>query len=332
MACILVVDDRPINREFLVTLLGFIGHETLQAGDGAEALTVAVDRRPDLIITDVLMPVMDGIEFVRRLHAEPVIADIPVIFYTATYRLAEAWPMAQSCGVDTVIGKPASPQVILDAVAAKLGAQATPKPAETKVMPGMLRDRPAPAMVAGLPNLQQRLNDLHFEQGPLTASGTASLEAATTLGLRLAAVLELGLELGSEREIDRLLDAFISGAHDIMKAQFSAAGLVDRSGAVSYLVLRGLPEELQPQLAATSLAGTFATPLADGQVQRLAGADARAVLPPAHPPVHDLLLLPIRSLTCDLGWLYFANKQGATAFADEDVQIATLLATKLSLA
>ncbi|UCV21505.1 response regulator [Ferribacterium limneticum] len=332
MASILVVDDRPINREFLITLLGFVGHETLQAADGAEALALVIEHRPDLIITDVLMPVMDGIEFVRRLHADPAIADIPVIFYTATYRLAEALPMAQSCGVDTVIGKPASPQVILDAVAAKLGAQATPKSAETKGVAGMVRDRPAPAMIAGLPDLQQRLNDLHIEQGPLSASGPASLEVATTLGLRLAAVLELGLELGPERDIDRLLDIFVSAARDIMKAQFSAAGLVNRSGDVSYLVVRGLPEELQPQLAAKSLAGTFATLVADGQVQRLIGADAMAALPPAHPPVHDFLLLPIRSLTCDLGWLYFADKQGATAFADEDVQIATLLVTKLALA
>lgn len=66
MAKILIVDDRPINREFLTTLLGYRGHHLLEATDGAEALDVVRAEHPDLIITDVLMPVMDGYEFVRK--------------------------------------------------------------------------------------------------------------------------------------------------------------------------------------------------------------------------------------------------------------------------
>lgn len=65
MATILVVDDHPINREFLVTLLRYRGHSLLQAADGAEALQVARAAHPDLIISDILMPTMDGYELVR---------------------------------------------------------------------------------------------------------------------------------------------------------------------------------------------------------------------------------------------------------------------------
>jgi CheY-like chemotaxis protein len=66
MATILVVDDRPDDRQLLVTLIGYYGHRMIEAIDGAEALQLARAEHPDLIISDILMPTMDGYEFVRR--------------------------------------------------------------------------------------------------------------------------------------------------------------------------------------------------------------------------------------------------------------------------
>jgi CheY-like chemotaxis protein len=63
MAKILIVDDRPTNRQFLVTLLVYTGHHLLEAADGAAALDMARRERPDLVITDLIMPSMDGFEF-----------------------------------------------------------------------------------------------------------------------------------------------------------------------------------------------------------------------------------------------------------------------------
>src|SRR5437016_5637075 len=107
MAKILVVDDRPTNREFLTTLLGYGGHQLLEAGDGAEALALAKAQRPDLVIADILMPTMDGYELVHQLRADPDIAQTPVIFYTAHYREQEAQALARTCGVACVLTKPA---------------------------------------------------------------------------------------------------------------------------------------------------------------------------------------------------------------------------------
>lgn len=69
MATILVVDDRPSNRAYLLALIGFTGHRTLQAADGAEALALVRRERPELVITDILMPTMDGYQFVQQLRA-----------------------------------------------------------------------------------------------------------------------------------------------------------------------------------------------------------------------------------------------------------------------
>ena len=70
MATVLVVDDHPANRNLVVTLLGYRGHIVLEAGDGAEALTIARARLPGLVITDLVMPVMDGYELVRELRKD----------------------------------------------------------------------------------------------------------------------------------------------------------------------------------------------------------------------------------------------------------------------
>lgn len=121
MATILVVDDRPINRDFFAALLAYRGHHVLEAGDGAEALAVAKTSRPQLVISDILMPTMNGYEFVRRLRADPDIAGIPVVFSTANHLDREMRSMAEACGVAYTINKPAELEGVLRAVDAALG-------------------------------------------------------------------------------------------------------------------------------------------------------------------------------------------------------------------
>ena len=80
MATILIVDDHPTNRSFLATLLSYQGHRLIEAAGGAEALDLAHTERPDLVIADIVMPAMDGYEFVRQLRADPNIARTQVVF------------------------------------------------------------------------------------------------------------------------------------------------------------------------------------------------------------------------------------------------------------
>ena len=95
MAQILIAEDRAVDRRFLATLLTFHGHGVLEASDGAEALAIVLSERPHLVISDVLMPTMDGYEFVRQMRAIPAVAATPVIFYTATYHEREARALAE---------------------------------------------------------------------------------------------------------------------------------------------------------------------------------------------------------------------------------------------
>src|SRR5579862_6203232 len=105
MAKILVVDDNPVNRKLVVALLGREGHHIIEANDGADGLEAARAGNPDLVISDILMPSMDGFEFVRRLRADQRLHNVSVIFYTAHYHETEARNLAQACRVARVIVK-----------------------------------------------------------------------------------------------------------------------------------------------------------------------------------------------------------------------------------
>jgi CheY-like chemotaxis protein len=128
MATILVVDDHPTNREFLVTLLGYRGHHLPQAADGAEALQVARAAHPDLIISDILMPTMDAYELVRQLRADPDLGHLQVILSTAHYLDHEASALAHQCGVPFILPKPSEPKTVFDVVDAALGLTSSRAP------------------------------------------------------------------------------------------------------------------------------------------------------------------------------------------------------------
>lgn len=116
MAVVLVVDDRASNRELARTLLGYAGHQVIEAHEGAEALDLAHLRHPDLVLTDIMMPGMDGYELARELRAAPDTARTPIVFYTANYLEAETRPFAEACGVARVLLKSADPQVLMQTI------------------------------------------------------------------------------------------------------------------------------------------------------------------------------------------------------------------------
>jgi len=116
MATILIVDDRKLDRELLVTLLRYAQHRVLEAAGATEALRVVKSEHPDLMISDVLLPEIDGYELVRLMRADPAIVQPAVIFYTSVFNEQEARDLALECGVESVLSKPTDPKGILDAV------------------------------------------------------------------------------------------------------------------------------------------------------------------------------------------------------------------------
>jgi len=117
---ILAVDDEP----HILKLVGFSlkagGFEVIEASDGLSAIEIAEAEQPDLILMDVMMPVLDGYESCRRLKANPATANIPVVMLTAKTQLAEQ-KVGLDCGAQDYICKPFTPKDLVAQVQAFLG-------------------------------------------------------------------------------------------------------------------------------------------------------------------------------------------------------------------
>lgn len=113
---ILIVDDKPENLYMLEILLNGSGYKTISAKNGAEALGLAQSQIPDLIISDILMPVMDGYTLCRQFKKDNLLKNVPFIFYTATYTDPKDEEFGLSLGADRFILKPADPDTFLDVI------------------------------------------------------------------------------------------------------------------------------------------------------------------------------------------------------------------------
>lgn len=109
MSRILIVDDKEDNLYYLSALLSGHGYEVETAHHGAEALVRARQLTPALIISDLLMPIMDGYTLLRHWRADPGLHDVPFIVYTATYTRPEDEALAMTLGADDFILKPTEP-------------------------------------------------------------------------------------------------------------------------------------------------------------------------------------------------------------------------------
>lgn len=106
---VLIADDHSDNLLFLRKLLESIGYEVVEAENGKEALGMAQQQKPDLIISDILMPVMDGFKLCIEVKKNSNLNKIPFIFYTATYTDKKDEEFALSLGAAEFIVKPAEP-------------------------------------------------------------------------------------------------------------------------------------------------------------------------------------------------------------------------------
>ncbi|MFO1435303.1 MAG: response regulator [Gammaproteobacteria bacterium] len=130
---ILVVDDNAASLYMLMVLLPAHGHSLETAANGMEALEKLNTKNFDLIVSDILMPKMDGFEFCRTVRAEPRWTNIPFIFYTATYTSEADERFALNVGADRFLIKPMAPDLLIqnirDAYEQKKTAKPQSKPA-----------------------------------------------------------------------------------------------------------------------------------------------------------------------------------------------------------
>lgn len=290
MAKILVVDDRPLNRELLRTLLQYQAHQISEAGDGRQALSMARSEQPDLIITDIKMPGMDGYEFVQHLRADQQLADSQIIFYTASYKTREAQKMAASCRVEHILFKPCEPEQILETV-----------------------------------NLA--LKNLSLKSAP---SSDENLSLLSSASFRLTALTEVCLDLSAERNPEALLEKFCHAARELVKAEFAALVVYEpelgyytsRLDPESYQT----PAPAAKWLVQSQELFGDQKFICLNSLNREA---AQLGFPASFPPVRNLLGISLWSSSETYGWLYCINRTEAPEFDEQDRHLANSLTSQV---
>ena len=125
---VLVVDDDLDTRELYRACFDTNGYRTAEAGTGTQAIAWAIEEVPDVVLTDYLLPDVDGLEIARRLKADPRTARICILMVTG-YATPDLQRRAQALGIERVLLKPCLPQAVMREVARALGRAAQRKPA-----------------------------------------------------------------------------------------------------------------------------------------------------------------------------------------------------------
>jgi CheY-like chemotaxis protein/GAF domain-containing protein len=305
VATILVVDDHATNRKLLIALLSGDGHLTLEAVDGVDGLQMARAHRPQLIISDILMPSMDGYGFVRALRLDPELSATPVIFYTAHYHEREAQQLAQACGVNRVLVKPCPHAELLKAV--------------EQVLAGVSESKPN-AMPADFDREHLRLltDKLSERAADLSASNS-----------RFAALADLNLEIASERDLYALLDRVCAGARNLLGSHYAVLAVEDETKQAStYFTTSGIDggraAVAPPDLYRGPLGAVFSHRL-PWRWQQGDGDEVDAGFGAGYPPATAFLGVPLMTPTRVYGWLCLGGKIGATHFDSSDEKLLSTL-------
>jgi PAS domain S-box-containing protein len=313
MATILVVDHDLPSRQRFVSLLTPFGHQVMEAGDGKEGLEQARLRNPNLIITNILMPRMNGYEFVTALRKLPSLELVPVIFQSATFVDLEARSVGAACGVSLFIMKPCEPENALIIIHQALDSKVEPPAPSPSV--------PSPSDAIPL------LIDAFFEQG----------KQLDEVSVRLASLLSLGLDLAHSHGLEILLDKAGKAAKKIIGANYSGIGILAGEGTLlrSFSFFGGSPDVAAGFVGSNFSGLIFKEIVSERKARRAfdpSGEHAALELPAGHPPLRSFLGAPLRTQERVYGWIYVADKLANLEFTEEDSRILTAIAVQVALA
>jgi PAS domain S-box-containing protein len=311
MANILIVDDDPQTRQLYIALLTPYGHLVREAVDGSDGLSVAQQAMPDLILSDIVMPSMNGYEFVCSLRKLPGLGKIPVIFQSASFLDKEAHALGAKCGVYDFISKPSEPERILETVNRVLRLP-TPLAPPARLAPA--KD-PIPLLI-----------DAFHQKG-------MELDTAK---MRLSALLELGLQMSYCTAPRELLEIAAKAARKITGADYAAIGTLEE-GCPEFgsLVTSGMVAATAIKIAKPPVAGSFREIAIEKKLLRFCSREEEQcglALPPDHPPVHSFLGMPVQTGTRAYGLIYVADKLCGVEFTLEDERLLATIAAKLAIA
>ena len=292
---ILVAEDDAEARELLLLLLEGGEYSLLEAADGMEALDLLRAEQPDLLITDIVMPRMDGYELVRRLREDDSTAHTSVIFCSASYHEREVREMARSLGVQSTLAKPFDHKTVRTIVDATLAARSS------------LADTVSTPAVQVIGGAQERLSSL----------------------------VAFSRRLFGHTEAEAIVDSTCHAARDILLAQCAQLVLADDEGNRHTSTASGLSTEQVERLLRTRMytemlqslekGGCALFPMVPADTSPNGGANQPG-------DFVSMLGVPVASVSHHYGYLCVINRIGLPGFTDEDLAVARAIAAQVAVA
>ncbi len=298
---ILMVDDSPTNLLALQSILSSPDRNLVNAASGDDALRYLLDNEVAVILMDVYMPGLDGLETAELIRGRDRSRDIPIIFLTADSTGGRHLSRGYSLGAVDYIVKPIEPDILRSKVA--VFVELFKKTQEIKRQAQLLKEK-----------------NLELENANLA---------------RLKMLIDLGQELTSERDPWHVLEIFCRSARQIVEAQEAAVGLIDCDGKTLQYFFRcradgenasgnGVPKVLTRALKHLIKEGHPLRLNDSDDLLREKGKTSELV--------HAFLGAPIVSANTVCGWVYLLNKPNADEFSEADERLAATLATQVGIA
>ncbi len=309
MPKILIIDDDATSRRLYTSLLAPCGYSILEARDGQEGLSIAQAENPDLVICDIVMPTINGYQFVQELRNLPQHQQTLVIFHSVNLLDEEARALGSACGISRFILKPFDPQQALATIQEAL--KSDPQQAPAALPPAAKRD-PIPLLL-----------NAYFVKGK-------KLDASA----QLASLVDVGIALAHAPQTGQLLEIAMTAARKLTDANFAAAGILGESDSLDAqtLAFSGFDETTAAQLRQSSFSPPFLRELlATRRPQRIfnpSDVSLALLLSPLHPKVRSILVVPLESGGRAYGWMMVAEKSDSQAFTEEDERMLRALASQ----
>ncbi len=330
---VLIVDDKEDARYLLQALLTGHGHEVAVASNGEEALERARAEPPDLIISDILMPVMDGFRLCREIRSDEAFRDTLFVFYTATYVQDSDADFAMKIGADDFIRKPTEPDAFLARIEAIIekaelsGKARSPELTQEAEVLRLYSER----LVA---KLEKRSLDLQQE----LARRQQAEESLRRYAKRLETLREIDIAILEARSPAAVAEIALEALHSILLYTRASVASFDLArGQAAIIAVKGAAEDVMKAGDVMPIANLgVADKLATGEVRRIEDVEAIAGRSAKQEELleagmRSYMVVPLRAREELIGSLNvgFSAPDGAT---DEAVQAATELANQLAIA
>lgn len=307
---ILIVDDLAEDRRFLRYIVERQGHEVVEAANGLEGFRATLLNSPDLIISDALMPVMDGFQFLRLIKSDDHLKTIHFVFYSATYKGDKDMKLALALGADAYILKPKEPKALWQEVETVLLKKET----ASASLPLLIEEEEEylkrySEVVAT--KLEQKIRELETAKARIEES-----ERRLTILNRIA---QLFLTIPDDEVFGEILTVVL----EVMESRFGIYGYISDDGD---LVIPSLTREVWNECKVPDKSVVFPQSTWGQSLWGRALREKRTFrdagpfqTPVGHIPIDSFLTVPLLYGDKAIGVLSVANKEGGYGDKDQDL-------------